>query len=185
MLHAPCSNLNNKKLLFRYSTGKLLNLSEIRRFAWVFGWCCVVWRQVTIEKMPQLWFWWSLFSRQGVKVFHSCKKQLGSTSHELSQGPRLVTNMKHSHTYLSGWSICIHVLSANLSSLVDLWRLAITGTFVLIQDSTNKFRKQWIVWVPESRIYLKFLWLLILKDLQENFCVLREDKWRYSGETGM
>ena len=43
-----------------YPTDKLQNLSETSRFAWVFwlGLRCVVCRQVTFEKMPQLW--WSI-----------------------------------------------------------------------------------------------------------------------------
>ena len=82
-------------------TGKLQNLSENSLVAWVF-WlvlCCVVGRQVTIDKMPQLWwswwifccldkpsklrhFWWRASSNSTKQNHPRPTKKLMQTSHE-------------------------------------------------------------------------------------------------------
>ena len=91
-----------------------------------FGWFCVVWRQVTNWR------------NTSTLMVYLSKKILGSSFPWIVPRWRPVI-MKHLHTcvwlqwnnhfnhFIVGWNIFIHLLSANKNSVVDLWKLAITG----------------------------------------------------------
>ena len=67
------------------------------------------------------------------------------------------------------------------------FKISNRGKFRINRDPISKFQKKWIVWlwVPESRINLKFPWLLILPVLHEIFCLLRDYEWGYFSQTGI
>ena len=97
---------------------KSASLYEFLGRFWLVLWC-VVWRPVTIEKMPHLW--WSVWARKTGQHFPGII-------------PRLVTHSYEAFTYNT--FICL--LSANKNSSVDLLELAVTRGFRLVRHSADK-----------------------------------------------
>ena len=112
-----------------------------------FGWfwlvlCCGVWRQVTNKKCLNF----EGLSRQetiGQRFSIHCSK-IGHSNEAL--------------TYLFGWNIFISLLLANKHSPVDLWKLAITGKFRSIRDSTLSFLQDLEIKLSEVPGSRKNLW---------------------------
>ena len=113
------------------TTGKLQDLSEISWFAWVF-WLVLVGYVLCCLKASHHW--------KNVSTLMVClgKKQLGMVGHTSPWlVPGLGTYIK-AFTHPFGRNIFICLLSANKDSPVGLWKIAITGKFGLIRDSTYK-----------------------------------------------
>ena len=108
-------------------------------------------------------------------------------------------------TYIFGWNISTHLLSAYKSSSTDLLKSRGMGNCGSIRDSTNLTRSiKNLVRVLESSLQdliraclsewtesqnhgliQNYGWLLISKDQQKNFRLQKEEEWRYFGHIGI